>query len=132
VLATRQSTYPDPGASRDNPTTAAQIVAIALPWSPERLRAMQEALGPGFVVEDIRTAPPETALVVVPPCSPGAIRAVKRTFPAARVLIVEAGATTPAGPVNRAMLAGASGYLPAVDNATLADSLRGIRAPEPD
>jgi hypothetical protein len=47
------------------------------------------------------------------------------------VLVVEAGAVTPAGPVNRALLAGASGYLPAVDNAALADSLQAIGRPEP-
>jgi hypothetical protein len=64
-------------------------VAVAMPLSPAELDAIQDALGTGYAVVDIRTAPPESNVVVVPRCSPGTIRAVRRTFPGAEVLIVD-------------------------------------------
>jgi hypothetical protein len=66
-------------------------VAVALPLSQAELDAIQDGLGVEYVVFDIRCAPPESDVVVVPPCSPGTIRAVCRTFPMAEVVVVEPG-----------------------------------------
>jgi hypothetical protein len=85
-------------------------VAVGFRLAADQLEAVQQALGPGFVVEDIRRASPDAAIVVIPPCSPGAIQAVRRTFPTAHILVVEADTGAPEGAIGRALAAGASGY----------------------
>ncbi len=99
-------------------------VAIALPLSPAQMQAVQAALGSAFAVEDIRRAPRESAIVVVPPCSAGTIRAVRRDFPAARVVVIEANTGENAGPIGRALASGAAVYAGATGPAGLADSVR--------
>jgi hypothetical protein len=117
MLATRQS-------SATPEHLGLPVVAVALRLSPEQLEALRDALGPECAVEDIRRAPRDSALVVVPPCSPGALTAVMRTFPKARVLVVEMEGDATSGPVARALGAGAAGYVGPVAAAGLAQSVR--------
>jgi hypothetical protein len=107
------------------PTECTQImVAMALPLSPAQMQAVQDALGSGFTVEDIRTAPRDSAMVVIPPCSASTIGAVLRDFPNALVLVVEANTPGKAGPVARALAGGAAAYAGPTGPAGLADSVR--------
>jgi hypothetical protein len=123
MLATREADRSDitNPASDDAPEV---IVAMALDLLPGQLEATQAALGPGFVLTDIRRAPRHSGLVVVPPCSPGTIRAVLRTFPAAQVLVVGTDAGTSAGLVGRALSGGASWYVRTLDGDGLAELVR--------
>jgi hypothetical protein len=86
-------------------------IAIGMPMPPAERQAIVAALGPGYEVVDICAAPLDTALVVVGPCSAGAIQAVTDTFPQAGVLVVERQSAATAGPVISALRAGAVGYL---------------------
>ena len=125
MLATQQLRRPcvtDDGANSRRVT-----VAVASPLSQDQLGALQDALGPSFAVADIRWAPRESAVVVVPPCSPGTINAVLGAFPLAQVLVVEVDAGV-GGPVGRALSAGASAYLGPVGPAGLAESVRWAQA----
>jgi hypothetical protein len=123
MLATREADDPQtPELATDVSPEA--VVALALALSPGQLEATQDALGPGFVLTDIRRAPRHAEIVVVPPCSPGTIRAVLRTFPAARVLVVGTDAGTSAGLVRRALSGGASWYVRTIDGDGLAELVR--------
>jgi hypothetical protein len=90
--------------------------------------ALATALGPDFEVEDVRTAPPESDVVVCRPCSPGAIRSLRRTFPAAQVIVVETsadfGSVGLAGPVSRMRDAGADLYMTGASVGLLASAIR--------
>ena len=123
MLATRETDRPEIAnpASDDPPEV---IVALALALTPGQFEATQEALGTGFSVMDIRRAPRHAAVVVVPPCSPGTIRAVLRTFPDAQVLVVGTDAGTSAGLVGRALSGGASWYVRSIDGDGLAELVR--------
>jgi hypothetical protein len=103
---------------------ARPTVALGLPLEPDQLEALHAALGPTFDVQDIRHAPPDSAVVVVPPCSPGAIRAVLQSFPGAQVLVAEMNGDAGAGSEARVLSAGAAGYVRARDGWALADSVR--------
>jgi hypothetical protein len=123
MLATRESDSPQ------NPEPVGDIspqviVAFAIALSPDQLQATQDALGPGFLLTDIRRAPSQSGVVVVPPCSPGTIRAVLRTFPNAQVLVVGTDAGTSAGLVGRALSGGASWYVRTIDGDGLAELVR--------
>jgi hypothetical protein len=96
-------------AATDPPGTI--TIAVGMPMSPERRQAIVTALGPRYRVVDICVAPVASELVVVGPCSPGAIRSLSRTFPQAAVLVVERQSSNPAGPVIAALRAGALGYV---------------------
>jgi hypothetical protein len=123
MLATREPDSPqNPEATSDVPPEV--IVALAVTLSPEQLEATRDALGPGFVLTDIRRAPSQAGVVVVPPCSPGTIRAVLRTFPMAQVLVVGTDAGTSAGLVGRALSGGASWYVRSIDGDGLAELVR--------
>ena len=58
-----------------------EVVAVGFPLSAEQRQTMAEAMGPGYELEDIRQAPADAALVLVPPCSPQALRALQALFP---------------------------------------------------
>jgi DNA-binding NarL/FixJ family response regulator len=68
-------------------TSAARVV-VSFPVRPSTVEALSSALGPDFDVIDIRTAPVGSDLVLCPPLSPGAIRSLKRSFPAAQVVVL--------------------------------------------
>lgn len=63
-------------------------MVVSFPVTPSTLEALSTALGPDFEVMDIRAAPPESELLLCPPCSPGAIRSLKRAFPAAQIVVL--------------------------------------------
>lgn len=86
---------------------------------------LSEQLGPGFLVLDLRKAPPSTDIVIAPVVSAQTISALKHMFPNARVVLTEVedadlGVFFP-GPVRRAVDAGADGYVVAADLAALAE-----------
>ena len=86
-------------------------VAIGMPMAGDEHARIGAALGPGYRVVDIREAPVDTALVVVGPCSAGAMRMLNRTFPHASLLVMEREASSSGGPVIRALRAGAIAYI---------------------
>jgi hypothetical protein len=96
--------------------------------TPSAFGALKDALGPDFDVIDIRSAPLESDLVVSRPCSPGAIRSLKRTFPAAQVVLVESpgscGQVDLTGPVSRLRDAGADMYMSGASVSLLASAIR--------
>ncbi|MET3803529.1 hypothetical protein ABIB25_000513 [Nakamurella sp. UYEF19] len=100
-----------------------RVVATTMLKADARAR-LSEQLGPGFVVLDLRKAPPSTDIVIAPVLSPQTISALKQMFPAARVVLTEiedrdTSVSFP-GPVQRAIEAGADGYVVAGDLAALA------------
>jgi hypothetical protein len=103
-------------------------VVVAFPMTPSAFGALQDALGSDFELIDIRTAPVESDLVVSHPCSPGAIRSLKRTFPAAQVVLVESpgscGSVELTGPVSRLRDAGADMYMTGASVSLLASAIR--------
>ncbi len=82
----------------------------------ETVRAfLSVALGDEFAVVDIKTAPETIDALLVPPVSAQALGILRRDFPSARLIVAEfddpgSGAWI-AGPVTRAMAAGAHAYL---------------------
>ena len=96
-----------------HPLDEAGLITIAtgMPMTSEERAGIGAALGPGYRVVDIREAPVDTALVVVGPCSAGAMRMLNRAFPRASLLVVEREASTAPGPVIRALRAGAIAYI---------------------
>jgi hypothetical protein len=86
-------------------------IALGMPVPVEERNGIAAVLGAAYRVVDICEAPLDTAVVVVGPCSAGAIRALTRTFPDAEVLVVEREASTTTGPVSSALRAGATAYV---------------------
>ncbi|HUE58933.1 MAG TPA: hypothetical protein VMO88_05070, partial [Acidimicrobiales bacterium] len=90
--------------------------------------ALAVSLGGGCRVVDIRDAPADTAILVVPPCSAHAITTLMDAYPIARVLVVEGPCPPRCGPVTTLIRAGAFGY--AVRDAEpgdLAESINWVR-----
>lgn len=82
----------------------------------ERVRAyLSAALGDDFAVVDIKTAPETIDALLVPPLSAQALGILRAEFPSARLIVTEfddaRSGTWIAGPVTRAMAAGAHAYL---------------------
>ncbi|MGZ5295276.1 MAG: hypothetical protein ACXWH5_15000 [Actinomycetota bacterium] len=82
----------------------------------ERVRAyLSAALGDDFAVVDIKTAPETIDALLVPPLSAQALGILRSEFPSARLIVTELddaqSGTSIAGPVTRAMAAGAHAYL---------------------
>lgn len=103
---------------------AVRVVATTMLKADARAK-LSEQLGPGFVVVDLRKAPPLTDIVIAPVVSGQTISALKHLFPKARVVLTEvedrdAGVFF-SGPVRRAVEAGADGYVVAGDLAALAE-----------
>ncbi|HWC39150.1 MAG TPA: hypothetical protein VG476_11505 [Acidimicrobiales bacterium] len=101
--------------------SAARVV-VSFPVTSSTLEALSSALGPDFEVMDIRAAPLESDLVLCPRCSPGAIRSLKRTFPAAHIVVL-----VPADscePVDRMRDAGADPWTVGTSVERLASAIR--------
>jgi len=82
----------------------------------ERVRAyLSAALGDEFAVVDIKTAPETIDALLVPPLSATALGILRGEFPSARLIVAEfddpASGTWIAGPITRALAAGADAYL---------------------
>lgn len=91
------------------------VVATAMKLSAAARSALSAELGPGYLVLDLREAPPTADVVLVPPGSPQLVAAVRSQFPGAQVVVteiedVELGVGY-AGPVRRLLDAGADTYL---------------------
>lgn len=103
---------------------AVRVVATTMLKADARAR-LSEQLGPGFVVVDLRKAPPSTDIVIAPVVSAQTISALKQMFPRARVVVTEVEdwdlKVFFPGPVRRAVDAGADGYVVAGDLAALAE-----------
>jgi hypothetical protein len=97
-------------------------VVVSFPVTPSTLEALGTALGPDFEVMDIRAAPLESELVLCPPCSPGAIRSLKRTFPAAHVVVLAR--ADACEPVDRMRDAGADVWIVGTSVERLASVIR--------
>ena len=88
-------------------------MAVSLPLDDGTLDSLAARLGSRFHLHQFRTAPTGAAIVLCPPCSPGALNRLRKEFPVAVVVVVEArGGAAVAGPVGRVFEAGADSYLP--------------------
>jgi hypothetical protein len=97
----------------------------------ERVRAyLSAALGDEFAVVDIRTAPETIDALLVPPLSAQALSILRGEFPSARLIVTEfddpQSGLRIAGPVTRAMAAGAHAYLTPETLGDLASEVRVI------
>lgn len=104
--------HPDPQATS---RPGVKVVATGMKVN-QRVRAyLSAALGDGFAVVDIRTAPETIDVLLVPPLSAQALGILRDEFPSARLIVTELddpeSGTWIAGPVTRAMAAGAHAYL---------------------
>ncbi len=107
-----------------NPVT----IAIGMPTSDSERAALATSLGGGCRVVDIREAPPDTAILVVPPCSAHAINSLMDAYPLARVLVLEGPCPPRCGPITRLIRAGAFGYaVSATEPGDLAESINWVR-----
>ena len=119
-------TQPDPEA-----TTRPDVTVVATGMKvTERVRAyLSAALGDDVAVVDIKNAPETVDALLVPPLSPQALGILRREFPSARLIVTELddvrSGTWVAGPVTRAMAAGAHAYL---TPGTLEDLAAEVRA----
>ena len=104
------------------------MVVVTFPMTQSALGALKGALGPDLDVLDVRVAPADCDLVVCRPCSPGAIRSLKRTFPAAKIVVVASpgscGSDDLAGPVSRMRAAGADLYMTGTSARLLTAAIR--------
>ena len=102
------------------------VVVCAVPLRPAARRRLEELLGPIRLV-DLHEPLDDADLVLSPPCSPQTIAALKRTYPSARLIVVEVEDDDLdidlAGPVIRSRRAGADGYLAADSLSDLAGQL---------
>ena len=103
------------------------VVVAALPLKASAREHLARSLG-DVEVRDIRDDVLTADLVLVPPCSPQAIAALKRAFPVARLLVVELDDDEwdvhLSGPVRRLLAAGADAYLTADSIVNLSDQIR--------
>jgi hypothetical protein len=122
-----------PTANVSRPSGERARVVVTYPMTPSARDALTTALGPDFEVDDVRTAPVESDIVLCRPCSPGAIRSLKRTFPSAQVVVVEPptgfGSVGLAGPVSRMRDAGADLYMTGASVSLLSSAIRGRVGP---
>ena len=106
------ASHPDPRT-----TTRPDVTVVATGMKvTERVRAcLSAALGDDVVVVDIKHAPKTIDALLVPPLSAQALGILRSEFPSARLIVTELddvqSGTWIAGPVTRAMAAGAHAYL---------------------
>lgn len=106
------------------------VIAVGFPSEEAERQCLAAAVG-ARRIEDIRRAPADATLVLVPPCSPQALRALRRAYPAAAIVVVDEATHPERGAVFRALDAGAAGYTTPADLHELGDRLRRRRADEP-
>ena len=109
-LAIRRSSTSAPGPPPGRTGYSVLTVAIGMPMPDRDRAALESALAPRCRVVDIRDAPRDTAILVVPPCSTQAIETLMIGFPRAKILVVEGPWLILSGPVSSAIRAGAFGY----------------------
>jgi hypothetical protein len=74
-------------------TSIKNVAAVGWPSGPSDRAALATAMGPGWRVVDIREAPPSVSALLLPPCSPRAVSAVRAEFTSARIVVIEASGT---------------------------------------
>lgn len=103
-------------------------VVAGFPLSAPAVGRIQELVGGGCEIVDIRRADGRERLVLAPPVSPQLLARLKSAFPDARIVIVELSdadyGVRLGGPVTRALDAGADGYVTARSLGELAEMLR--------
>lgn len=106
------ASHPDPRATS---RPGVKVVATGMKVTDQVRAYLSEALGDDFAVVDIRTAPETIDALLVPPLSAQALGILRSEFPSARLIVTEfddaQSGTWIAGPVTRAMAAGAHAYL---------------------
>lgn len=108
------------------------VVVAAVPLKRRAREHLAEALGAGFVLQDIRDAGEHADVVLCPPCSPQAIGRLVSAFPGARLVVVELQDLEHGidirGPVGRILDGGASAYYLAPSAAALGQFLTALDA----
>ncbi|MGY6651965.1 hypothetical protein ACXIZN_07310 [Amycolatopsis sp. TRM77291] len=119
-------------AAREEPVRSADsdditVVATAMKLSATARNALSERLGPGYLVLDLRSAPPTVDVLLVPPGSPQLIGNFRALYPKARIVLTEIEdaelGVKYEGPVRRLLDAGAEAYLPSSTIPRLAEQL---------
>jgi hypothetical protein len=121
-----------PDAGQPPSRQGLKVVATGMKVT-ERVRAyLSWALGDEYAVVDIRKAPETIDALLVPPLSAQALGILRGEFPSARLIVAEfddpESGTRFAGPVTRAIAAGADAYLTPGTLGDLASEVRVIIA----
>lgn len=110
---------------------AAQTVAVGFVATGAQLQRLGEELGDRWTVTDICDAPRSVDVVLVSRCSPQAVLGVRREFPMAQVVVVEA-ADEPEGPdVCRCLSAGSAAHVVVRDVSDLVRAVTGLATAHP-
>ena len=106
-------------------------VVCAIPLDGEARARLATMLGNVELI-DVREVVDDAAAVLAPPCSPQTLAALQRSYPSAKVVVVELfdaeHGVDLGGPVSRSLDAGAEGYLTATSLADLARQLTSVEA----
>jgi len=118
----------------DEPTV--RVVATAMRLSKTARAELSAELGPGYIVLDLRAAPPTADVVLVPPSSPQLVGGLRAQFPGARIVVAEIDdaelGISYGGPVRRLLDAGAEAYLASTSVGRLAVQLdHAVTMPRP-
>src|SRR4051794_1782006 len=107
------------------------IVVCAIPIDGAARGRLAAMLGNVELV-DVRDVVDGAAAVLAPPCSPQTLGALQRTYPSAKVVVVELSdhelRIELGGPVTRSLVAGAQGYLTASSLGDLASQQTSVEA----
>jgi hypothetical protein len=119
-----------PDAGQPPSRQGLKVVATGMKVT-ERVRAyLSWALGDEYAVVDIKKAPETIDALLVPPLSPQALTILRSQYPSARLIVTEfddpESGTWIAGPITRAMSAGAHAYLTPGTLGALAAEVRDV------
>lgn len=118
----------EPANAADRPGVS--VVATAMPLSDEARARLSDEFGSDYIVVDLKEAPDSAEVVIVQPVSVQLIGILKRQFPGARIMVAEIDdeqlGVDYTGPVQRALDAGATAYLPPSDLTAVATTVHRI------
>lgn len=113
---------------QDELPRGATVVVTAMALSDAARSKLADGFGDGYVLLDLKDAPPTTDVLLIPPSSLQLIATLRKQFPHARIVVTEI--MDPdmgihySGPVARMLSAGASMYLPPKSVEELSDVVR--------
>jgi hypothetical protein len=117
----------EPAAEPTDDAPTVRVVATAMRLSATARAELSAELGPGYIVLDLRGAPPTADVVLVPPASPQLVGGLRSQFPGARIVVAEIDddelGISYGGPVQRLLDAGAEAYLASTSVGRLAAQL---------